>query len=527
VGTLTTDRNRPPKPSAASSSVPQTWDDFAQLYPIYEALAGQCGLPAGPYPSGPNTTQWPGKKDRDLGWLDQADTQIQAIHLRHFLATPAAAREKGLRLLLQRHLCKREKLPADRDKIDLLVVQYFVLCAPQNLIAGPVEPADVVSVLRPALGEVEPASLEWCEPLDQILEATRHCACLRDFMEQGLLEQGRMVKEAAGGAFYDPAALISACRFNFLLRRSFIQLLHGDLRAIDAALKELARRNVQTVDCRRAGFSATETIAKLLHFHAHWKPPFQSDYTQDSAIRPYDQLMSLREDLEDALGVRATAAEPKSAPRRAPERAQHDGTVAQPARKSVPPSKSASAAPSSAQAASSKGAAAPPAQRSTRTNSGSAEASPSQDQKTSAIDIETLEEKIWEQLIATPPARGRSMTTVTVENTRLLLSAWEVAAFVSNSGKDSDELRRVIVARALLSLAIDRRKTLMDFKVLQQALTFARGEIPRFQDRVEQFKRSQKTDGAVNLGISLKRLLSLIEEAEQLLRGNEAQEKRR
>jgi len=37
--------------------------------------------------------------------------------------------------------------------------------------------------------------------------------------------------------------------------------------------------------------------------------------------------------------------------------------------------------------------------------------------------VENIEEKIWEQLIATPPVRGRSMTTVTVQETRVLLSA--------------------------------------------------------------------------------------------------------
>jgi hypothetical protein len=44
----------------------------------------------------------------------------------------------------------------------------------------------------------------------------------------------------------------------------------------------------------------------------------------------------------------------------------------------------------------------------------------------------------------------------------------------------------------------------------------ARGEIPRFQERIDQLKRTLKTDSAVNLGISVKRLLALVEEAEQL-----------
>jgi hypothetical protein len=171
-----------------------------------------------------------------------------------------------------------------------------------------------------------------------------------------------------------------------------------------------------------------------------------------------------------------------------------------------------------------------PADPVSRPNPAAEEAPPSSDQALPVIgvaDIENSEEKIWEQLIATPPVRGRSMTTVTVENTRILLSAWEVAAFISDSGQDSEELRRLIVARALLSTALERRKRLMDFKVLHQAVAHARGEIPRFQERVDQLKRTMKTDGAVNLGISLKRLLSLVEEAEQLQKGNEPKQEKR
>jgi hypothetical protein len=163
-------------------------------------------------------------------------------------------------------------------------------------------------------------------------------------------------------------------------------------------------------------------------------------------------------------------------------------------------------------------------------NAVSQEASPVPEQKipnVAALDPEGLEEKIWEQLIATPPVRGRSMTTVTVEETRVLLSAWEVAAFISASGQDSDDLRRVIVARAMLSTAMERRKRLLDFKMLHQSVAHARKEIPRFQERIDQLKRAAKTDSAVNLGISLKRLLSLIDEAEQLQKGSSTQEEKR
>jgi hypothetical protein len=157
-------------------------------------------------------------------------------------------------------------------------VQYFALCAPHELMAALIDLADVARVLQPVLGEVEIAELECCEPLDVILETAQQCRTLSDFMDQGLVEKGRIAKENAGGMFYDPAALVTFCRFNFLLRRIFIQLLHADLRTLGQMLLEIEKKGIEQVDCRRAGFSATEPIAKLREFHNRWKAPFHRDY---------------------------------------------------------------------------------------------------------------------------------------------------------------------------------------------------------------------------------------------------------
>jgi len=485
VITVSTDRNRGPRAISNNS-----WDEFREVYPIYAALSRQLNLPNAPYTAVENAEPWPDKKfrERDLLWLDEVDRQVRAVHIRRFLATPAAAREEGLRIFLQRLLLNPQKEISDRDKIDLLVVQYFVLRAPQELIGARMEFADVATILAPVLGEVEATSLECCEPFDRILETAQECRSLRDLVEQGLMEQGRLVKEAAGGMFYDPVALVSICHFNFTFRRTFIRLLHADLRAIESALNELERRSVKSIDCRRSGFTASEPIAKLRQFHKQWKAPFQTDYNQDSQFRPYEQLMCLRQDLEETLGIAPGSVGPASTSISSAK--QPEGV--NPGAKPAAPSASVTALK---------------------------DAIPSPEQRVSSLapaDVDSFEEKIWEQLIATPPVRGRSMTTVTVEDTRVLLSAWEVAAFISASGQDSDDLRRVIVARALLSVAIERRKKIIDFKTLQQAVVHARGEIPRFQERIDQLKRTLKTDSAVNLGISVKRLLALVEEAEQL-----------
>lgn len=505
-----------------------SWSDFTLLYPIYASLARLCESGKPPYAPELNPSAWPDAKKAtsDLAWLDQVDRKLQAVHIRQFLATPSAAREEGLRALLRRHLFKPDKTSEDRDKIDLLVVQYFALCAPHELMAALIDLTDVARVLQPVLGEVEIAELECCEPLDLILETAQQCRTLSDFMDQGLVEKGRIAKENAGGMFYDPAALVTFCRFNFLLRRIFIRLVHADLRTLGQMLVEIEKKGIKQVDCRRAGFSSTEPIAKLHEFHNRWKAPFYRDYSQGRAIHPYEQLMSLRADLEDVLNPTPTTPNEISAvenQNRASETADQTNQGQIHLNPDSPSPFSKLSRPSEPFAKHTT-VAAPNVERdaaATAKDSPAAAQNPrARTPGVSDADLENCEEKIWEQLIATPPVRGRSMTTVTVEGTRILLSAWEVAAFVSDSGPTSEDLRKAIVARAMLGMAIERRKQFADLKTLHRALAHARSGIRHFQESVDQLKRGKKIDAAVNLSISLKRLLSLAEEAEQLQSGS-------
>jgi hypothetical protein len=515
---------------AGQGSSGQSWPDFLLLYPIYASLARLCESENPPYGSETTPSPWrdPKRAASDIAWLSQVDRKLQAVHIRHFLATPSAAREEGLRALLSRHLFKPDKTSEDRDKIDLLVVQYFALCAPHELMAALIDLADVARVLQPVLGEVEIAELECCEPLDVILETAQQCRSLGDFMDQGLVEKGRIAKENAGGMFYDPAALVTFCRFNFLLRRIFIQLLHTDLRTVGNMLLEIEKKGIKHVDCRRAGFSTNEPIAKLREFHNRWKAPFHRDYSQGGAIHPYEQLMSLRADLEDVLNPAPSTtdlAKTNAAETGHRDVETKDQTSAGQIR--LNPQSPSPFSTAESPKASSTGQKTTAATNSEQKTFAQKSESPTHTQNprakipgVSEADLENCEEKIWEQLIATPPVRGRSMTTVTVEGTRILLSAWEVAAFVSDSGPTSEDVRKVIVARTMLGMAIERRKQFVDVKILHQALAHARSGIRHFQEQVDQLKRGKKVDAAVNLSISLKRLLSLAEEAEQLQSGN-------
>jgi hypothetical protein len=97
-----------------------------------------------------------------------------------------------------------------------------------------------------------------------------------------------------------------------------------------------------------------------------------------------------------------------------------------------------------------------------------------------------------------------------------LLSSWEVAAFVSEDGGAAEDLRRAVVARALITAATENAKETGNATGMDKALSVARVEVSRLQERVDVAKQAKDTEAAVNLGISTKRLLSALDEAEKL-----------
>ncbi|MFZ0784379.1 MAG: hypothetical protein WAM67_01225 [Candidatus Acidiferrales bacterium] len=542
-----------PKVSAADgpADLAAQWAEARAVYPIYAALATQFNLALLPYPAGEMPPARPTRSvfDNVLQWLGSVDERVLAYQIRQVPSEILNASEEALRSLIHRQLRKPDKTDADRDKIDLLLVQYFAMCAPEQLYSKDITLDDVAEVLRPVLAEADPTPLEWCEPLETILAKVASCHSLRDLMEAGLVEQGRMLKDSAGCMFYDPAALVAFCRFSFLVRRAFIRMLHADLQAVRETINALDKLGVKTIDCRRAGFSAAETTIQLRFFCENWRQPFQKDYTENSVSHAFEQLLALRADLEDALErtkkpakkapVKASksiaaAAPPTHADVSAAAPMMFEGFFAdesaesaepeaepepEPAPQVVPQPAPQNHRPGPLAASKKPEAAEPPAKR----------VSPAKPETMAAeaavvvpppsfepMDAEKCLEVIWEQLIAAPPSRGRSMSTVVLQDTKVLLSSWEVAAFVSEDSPESEDLRRAVVARALLAVASDRRKRSGDETALNAALGLARNEVSYFHGRVEQAKRSKNTEAAVNLGISTKRLLSFMEEAEKL-----------
>jgi hypothetical protein len=476
-----------PTPDRSESPRQLQWKEAREVFPIYLALGKQLKIEI-PFPQAKRNL--PEKPDLELfsqvhDWLDSMDQQVLVHQLRHLLQmTTLNASETGLRALISRHLRKSKKSNTDRDKIDFLLVQYFALCAPAKIYHKQIEPVDVVQVMLPVLGEVAPDPLAWCSPLEKMIESLRGFRSLREILKTNFIEQGRKVKETAGGMFYDPAALIAFIRFNFLLRRTLIELMHADLIAIRSGLTQLEAAGVRILDCHHLGLSAGEPLTKVRAIADEWKQPFQQEYTERTVSQAFDKLLGLRTDVEQAMekafGKPAEAAPrlPIPAKRPFPESGAPGGNAKTPEQAASP--------------------AVPPAT------------------PVAVLDFETCMEQIWEQLIATPPSRGRSMTTVKIGGARVLLSSWEVTAFVSEDGPSAEDLRRAVVARVLITAATESAKETGNATPLEKAMNVARVEVTRLQERVDVAKQAKDTEAAVNLGISTKRLLSALGEAEKL-----------
>ena len=483
-----------PAPTRPENPRLAQWKEAREVFPIYLALAKQQEIDI-PFPQAKRNL--PEKPDADLftqvhEWLDAMDQKVIAHQLRHLLQmTTLNASENSLRALIRRHLRKPKKSNPDRDKIDFLLVQYFALCAPAKIYHKQIELDDVAQVMHPVLGEVDPAPLDWCAPLEKMILALRAFRSLREILKTNFIEEGRKVKEGAGGMFYDPAALLAFIRFNFLLRRTLIELMHADLIAIRSGVDQLQSAGVRTIDCHHAGLLGGEPPSKIRKIADEWKQPFQKEYTERTVSQAFENLLGLRRDVEQAIQKASAGPATKGSPK---------GPV-----EALKPTASAKKASSTLDGSNTK---AKPKE--------AGEARPAKSDPPGALDFENCMEQIWEQLIATPPSRGRSMTTVKIGGARILMSSWEVTAFVSEDGPSAEDLRRAVVARVLVAAAMESAKETGNATSLDRATNMARVEVTRLQERVDVAKQAKDTEAAVNLGISTKRLLSTLDEAEKL-----------
>ena len=323
-------------PSTPVQDLATQWSYARKLYPIYFELAREFAIDVKACADLEAMVDTPGKEvvEQANQWIEHMDNSIQVHQLRQFLQTSSLVNQEGTVTLLQHYLSKQPKTDAIRDKIDFLLVQYFSQIAPAGLNDAEVDLAFVAQTMETVLGQVELKAPVWLNALDRVLESARKCKSLDELLHGGVLEQGRKAKGLAGELFYLPVALVAFTRFGYLMRRAFFRLMLGDLNLILDGLTELEDKGVETIDCRRAQFSAQEPIMRLRMICQSWKVMFQAEYSSGSPLR---MLVDLRASVEHALG-RGTA----------PDGAK--GNAGPPAKPAAPVAKPAGAAKPSATA---------------------------------------------------------------------------------------------------------------------------------------------------------------------------------
>jgi hypothetical protein len=271
---------------------------LAALQPIYAALVREFVIEVGSCPVDDGGSPSPEAVEQSAAWFLQVDSQIQVHQLRQFLQSTSLASEAVLRQLLQHHMQKSVKSSSDRDKTDYLLVQYFSLCAPSGLEDSDIDLDYVAQVLEPVLGAQQPVLPAWLTSLDSIMQSAARCRRLSELLHSGTLEQGRTLKTENAARYFEPSAMVAFTRFSFMVRRIFFRLMHDDLNAIQDGLRELERRGVPTIDCRRAQFSAEEPIGRLRMICQSWKVMFHAEYSSGQPLR---MLVDLRAAVDDAL----------------------------------------------------------------------------------------------------------------------------------------------------------------------------------------------------------------------------------
>jgi hypothetical protein len=256
-------------------------------------------------------------------WFQQVDAQIQVHQLRQFLQATPLANEAVLRQLLVHHMQKTAKSSSDRDKTDFLLVQYFSFCAPSGLEDADLDLDYVAQVLEPVLGPQQPKLPAWLSSLETILQSAARCRRLSELLHSGAIEQGRKLKTQSPERYFEPSAMVVFARFSFMIRRMFFRLMHDDLNAIHDGLRELERRGITTIDCRRAQFSAEEPTARLRMICQSWKVMFHAEYSSGQPLR---MLVDLRASVDDALQNDARK-HPLAASAAAASGASGDGTT--------------------------------------------------------------------------------------------------------------------------------------------------------------------------------------------------------
>ncbi|HEY2169497.1 MAG TPA: hypothetical protein VGJ30_07715 [Candidatus Angelobacter sp.] len=494
--------------------VAEFWRIARRLYSVYIELDHTFELDVPTCPELEDAADSPQAEARErvLQWFEQIDGHVQVWQLRQLLQSTSLQNEENLRYLIVRHLNKKQKSEADKDKIDFLLVQYFAHCAPHGLAETAL--AEVARVLEPAMGKSPKTFPDWASSLDAKLAKLNESNSLEELQNSGALQEVRELKLAVGDDYFEPGFLVAFTRFNFLARRAFFRAMHLDLHAIRESVNELERLGFASVDCRDAGLTESESLEQVRHVVHQWKTPFRAPYSGGSSFL---QLILLRHCLQHALETAD-----RKAPIPAPEASSNAPQQAVPTQKPVAAATVVAKQPDNQPAASAvtkekqpvAAAEAVPLDVISRPAHSNAETSASPDELTDEDNYLTrCVVDIAEQLKSVPAKNFPAVTPIVLGGCKLLIATWEAQAFVQDD-ETSKALQRTVAARTILHVCVERHKK-NEPTDLAAAMDIARGQVEEMKQHVEAAKEAKNIDAAVNLAATSKRLLSLIAECEK------------
>ena len=154
------------------------------------------------------------------------------------------------------------------------------------------------------------------------------------------------------------------------------------------------------------------------------------------------------------------------------------------------------------------------------------EPSPQPSPRPLVLEIEEAQDRIAEQLLKNGDKKSISVTSIEIGGAKLLLSSWEVAAFVEGGDQLSDALQRAVAARAILVevIAACRKQPAGrasagsdEAAALEKVIAAAKAEGATMQTAVEDARNAKNIDAAVNLAATAKRLQASADEARKFL----------
>lgn len=498
------------------------WRDARRIYPIYTALISRFELPLKTcaHLDSPIDRADDDATKQVHEWLESVDEKIEAAQLRQVLQTTTLATEDSMRSLARRYLGKTNAAEAYRDRIEFLLAQYFSQKATAKAARGIVTHDEVAKSLEPVVGGADGGSPVWVKELDELLARLEKFRSLRDFLTGGVLEQGRVLKSRNSSEFGKAAVLASITRYNFLVRLNFIRLLHHDLERIQRVTHDLVARGAKEIDCSAAGLSTNSSPDEVMRFAANWKAIFRKDYSERQVATAVVKVLDacekkLRETPEPPKAALPEAPKPQhqqkaKAAAAVPELPEFEIPKPVPVVATTPKPVPPSAPPKAPVIAPITPAAIRKAEQQISKEPAPAPVKP-------RFAMYEVQEMIAKQLAAANPQKSHlAVATAQVGECKVTLSSWEVTAFVKEGSDSSEILQQAVVARAIVTEVVGRRKSGIAAPDLKSATVLGRAEAARLQEGIAQARDAKNIDAAVNLAATQKRLLQILEEANKL-----------